>query len=268
MPSSSRTIALRSTTDLSARIGPGSVLLLPVGATEQHGAHLPVTTDTAIVTMLVEQVMGRVGESLDLWLLPPLSVGRSGEHLGAAGTLSLSTSTLLAVLDDLAASVAAWPATRLVLVNGHGGNTPVLQAACRDLRIRHGLSVFLLRPMASLSPPDRLSSPGHPEVHGGAVETSLMLSLAPELVDMEVAEPGYSRLPDGYEHVSFAGSVEFGWTMADVSTHGVVGDPTRADADAGAAMVERAVGRLIEQLTEISRFAFVAPDADKDTPWT
>ena len=254
-----RAIADRSTTALADQLTVGSIVLLPIGATEQHGPHLPVTTDTLLVERLVTQVVADVGEDLDLWQLPTLSVGRSAEHGATAGTLSLSTATLQAVLDDLASSVASWPVTRLVLVNGHGGNTPVLDAACRDLRIAHDLGTFLLRPMASLSPPKRLLDHDHPEVHGGAVETSLMLHTAPDLVDMDRATPGPTTLPDSFEHVRFGGSVAFGWTMADVADGGIVGDPTRADADAGRTMFEHATGRLGEQLTEIARFGPAGP---------
>ena len=248
-----REVASRSTRQLADALTDDSLLLLPVGAIEQHGDHLPVDTDTRLVTHLVRRVVEEAGDELDLWLLPPLSVGRSVEHHGTTGTLSLTTTTLLAVLDDLGASIATWPANKLLLVNGHGGNTPVLETAIRDLRLHHDLLTFLLRPMARLAVPDGLAD--GLDLHAGAVETSLMLAVAPETVQLDLARADGPPNTDA-GHARLGGTVGVGWLMDDVSGSGVVGDPTRADADAGAAMLDAAVALLCEQLTEISAFTF------------
>src|SRR5690625_3990276 len=217
-------ILAQATTDALASIDARSVFVLPLGAVEQHGAHLPLVTDTLLAERLVDAALTRVGPAADVWRLPSLQVGCSSEHHGTSGTLSLSPATLLAVLDDLARSLVSWGGERLVIVNGHGGNTPVVQTALRELRIDHDVQTFLLRPMANLEVPDQLRTSGFPELHGGAIETSLMLHVAPELVDMKQAEPGPVRWAQGREHVRFGGTVAFGWTFADVAERGIVGD--------------------------------------------
>src|SRR5436305_1854151 len=125
---------------LSAR----SVLIQPVGAVEQHGPHLPLSTDLLIATEIAEQVVAARGDELDLWLLPPLAYTKSNEHAWSAGTIWLRPQTLLAVLDDLGRCLATLPTKRLAFLNGHGGNTQLLAVANRELRLAHGLMTFLL----------------------------------------------------------------------------------------------------------------------------
>ena len=123
-----------------------SVVLLPVGAIEQHGPHLPLSVDTVIAEETASAVLETGGNEVDLWLLPTLSVSKSNEHAWSPGTLWLSAETMLRVLGDLAACVATTAARRLELLNGHGGNTSLLGSACRDIRVAHGLLTFLIHP--------------------------------------------------------------------------------------------------------------------------
>jgi creatinine amidohydrolase len=254
--------------EVATALGPGSVLIQPVGAVEQHGPHLPLSTDLLIAGEIGERVVAARGDELDLWLLPPLAYTKSDEHAWAPGTIWLSATTLLAVLDDLGRCLASLPTDRLVFLNGHGGNTQLLAVANRELRLRHGLMTFLLHPSLP-----RDSAPGtHPAsvgpaaaaadgelgmgVHAGRDETSIVLHLRPELVDMALAERCVPEEMAARSRVRFGGDVPFGWSSADLHPSGVVGDPTLATAERGAALVEGIVASLGEALAEIATFAF------------
>lgn len=128
------------------RLGRDSIIVLPLGAVEQHGPHLPLSTDLVVAEAVSTAVVERVGGECDAWLLPPLAFTKSNEHAWAPGTIWLSATTLLAVLDDIGRCVAATPARRLLFVNGHGGNSALVAMANRELRLRHGLQTFLAHP--------------------------------------------------------------------------------------------------------------------------
>ena len=138
--------------ELAQRVQAGSILVLPVGATEQHGPHLPFSTDPVIAEAVAGPPCSEVGEELDAWLLPTLAYTKSNEHAWSAGTVWLSATTLLAVLDDIGRCVATTPARTLVFFNGHGGNSALLNVACRELRLPHGLMTFLAHPGAAAGP--------------------------------------------------------------------------------------------------------------------
>ncbi len=169
-----------------ARLSESSIVILPLGAVEHHGPHLPMSTDLVMVDEIAGAVVDEYGDELDLWLLPALPFTKSNEHAWAAGTVWLSPETLLAVLRDIGRSLATLPARRLVFLNGHGGNTSLLDVACRELRIEHDLLTFLLHPSL---PADHGGDHGADDpdagfgIHGGASETSMLLYLRPDLVD-------------------------------------------------------------------------------------
>jgi len=240
---------------ISAALGPDSVLVLPTGALEQHGPHLPVATDLITAQSLAERAVEQFGEELDLWLLPPLAYTKSNEHAWSAGTFWLSAATLTAVLGDIARCVAMTPARRLAFLNGHGGNSALLQVAARDIRLETGLRTFTLHPRLPAdqggdSPAGELGM----GVHGGLDETSVMLHLRPELVDMSKADRWVPEHLDSYRHVRFGGSVSFGWSSDDFGPSGVIGDAREATAALGAARAEGMVAYLGEALAEVARF--------------
>lgn len=227
-----------------------------MGAIEQHGPHLPFNTDLVIADRVAIAAVERVGAAHDVWLLPSLAYTKSNEHAWSAGTFWLSADTLLRVLDDIGRCVAMTSARRLVFMNGHGGNSALIGVANRELRLHHGLMTFLAHPGV---PPDQGGVSAADEqgtgIHGGTDETSLMLHLAPELVDMKTASRNIPQDLLQNRHVRFGGSVGFGWLSNDFGPEGHIGDPTAATAERGAALFDAAVDAFCEALGEISAFS-------------
>jgi len=246
--------------DVTSMLSERSVLIQPMGAIEQHGPHLPLHTDLLIAESVAAAAVAQVGDTIDVWLLPPLTFTKSDEHAWSPGTIWLSASTLLAVLDDIGRCVAMTPARRLVFFNGHGGNSALVGVANRELRRRYDLMTFLAHP--SLPPDQGGASTAHElgmGIHAGADETSLMLHLAPNLVDMNVASADVPRHLGENGHVRFGGAVSFGWLSNDFADSGIIGDPTGATADRGAQLFAAAVDAFAAALAEIADFRFRPP---------
>lgn len=246
--------------ELATALGPDSILVQPLGAIEQHGPHLPFNTDLLIADRVATAAVERVGHEHDVWLLPPLAYTKSNEHAWAPGTVWLSATTLLAVLDDIGRCIAATPARKLVFFNGHGGNSALVGVANREIRLAHGLMTFLTHPgvpadQGGTSPASELGM----GIHGGTDETSMMLHLAPELVDMAAAFRNVPEHLADNRYVRFGGRVGFGWLSNDFGPSGHIGDPTAATAERGAELVEGAVTAFAEALGEIRSFEFVSP---------
>jgi creatinine amidohydrolase len=265
-PAPRRFAELRAT-DVHARCSPDAVFVQPIASIEQHGPHLPFATDLLVCEAVTEAVVNQRGDELDLWLLPPLAYGKSNEHAWAAGTIWLSATTLLAVLDDLGRSVAATPIRRLAFVNGHGGNTSLLDVACRDLRLKYGLMTFLVHPSL---PPDH-GGRGKPAelgmgVHAGLQETSLVCYLRPDLVDMSAARANVPTWQQRYTRVGFGKPTRAAWLANDFGPEGVIGDPTGATAELGAQIFQGLVESLAETLAEVARFEFETASVSAGLP--
>jgi creatinine amidohydrolase len=233
------------------------VVVQPLGAIEQHGRHLPFSTDLLIAERVAEAAVERVGSDVDAWLLPSLAYTKSNEHAWSSGTIWLSNETMMGVLGDIGRCIATTSARKLVWFNGHGGNSALLGVANRDVRLAHGLQTFLAHPGV---PPDQggLSAAGEMGmgIHGGTDETSLMLFLAPELVDMGAATRNLPERLAENTYVKFGGKVSFGWLSNDFGPDGHIGDPTSATAELGEQLFEGAVTAFAEALAEISAFEF------------
>lgn len=243
--------------DIGDVLSADSIIVVPLGAVEQHGPHLPLGTDLVVAEAVARATIEAHGATHDAWMLPPLGFTKSNEHAWSPGTIWLSAQTLLSVLDDIGRCIATTPARRVLFLNGHGGNSALLQVANRELRVKHGLRTFLAHPHM---PADQGGSSATGElgmgIHGGTDETSVMLHLRPDLVDMSKA---VRRVPEKIaqnKHVRFGGSVPFGWMSNDFFPEGHIGDPTGASAELGASMFATAVATLGEVLEEVSRFDF------------
>ena len=254
---SSRLLGDLSTLQLSAELSKDSIVVLPLGAIEQHGPHLPLNTDFVVADAVSRAAVEKFGAETNAWLLPTLPFTKSNEHAWAAGTMWLSATTMMSVIDDIGRCVASTPAKKLMFINGHGGNSALMAMMNRELRLKYGLQTFLTHPHM---PADQGGSSAESElgmgVHGGVDETSVMLHLRPDLVDMSLA---VRRVPEGLaknEQVKFGGRVAFGWLSNDFFPEGHIGDPTGASAELGARMFAGAVESLGGAMKEISRFDF------------
>jgi len=235
------------------------VVILPIGSIEQHGPHLPTITDSMLVTHVLAETLKVLPETVRAWALPPLNYGKSNEHTGFPGTISLSAQTVLATLHDIAASVHAAGFRRLAFINGHGGNSALLEIAARDIRVATGLRCFCLQPGVYASPPfETTPEEARTGIHAGESETSLMLAIAPELVHMDKAVKHFLQFPETDTQLYLFGSASTAWLSRDWSETGVFGDATIATAEKGTAMIEAAKVRLSKLIAAMSVF-----DVDK-----
>jgi mycofactocin system creatininase family protein len=210
-------------TEVARHAGPEAVLLVPLGSTEQHGPHLPVTTDTDIATALAEGAAAHDGR---LIVAPPLSYGSSGEHRGFAGTLSIGLEATELMLVELGRS-ASLDFGHVVVVSAHGGNAVAVSRAMERLAGEG-------RPVVAWSPRWR------GDAHAGRTETSLMLAIAPERVRVDAAEAGDRRsLAELLPRLQHGG-------VRSVSANGVLGDPTGAHAAEGRQLLAAAVAELLQ----------------------
>ncbi|NHN28895.1 creatininase family protein [Paenibacillus agricola] len=231
-----------------------ALVILPVGAVEQHGWHMPVMTDALIGEALLTQTMDLLPEETNVWLLPPISYGKSNEHLDYAGTFSLSSATLLHVLSDIGASVKRNGFRRLLLFNTHGGNVDLLNVAAREIRVSTGLMVFYVNPH-SLDTTHDLVSEEELEygIHGGDIETSMLMAIKPNWVQEELR---VSEMPDvsQLEFLTLEGKIRFAWVMSDISQSGIAGDATKATAEKGEVIMQRSASELAKAMQELCRF--------------
>ena len=225
------------TTEYAAIDPEATIAVLPVAAIEQHGPHLPVSTDTAIMQGMLETVIAKLPDDLDVRILPVQAVGKSNEHLHAPGTLTLPATTLIDAWTELGASVACAGVKKLVVVNSHGGNEEIMGIVTRELRVRFGM-------LAVKTSWQRFGRPEgmYPEledrhgIHGGDVETSLMLHFRPDLVDMSKAgnfASNVARAEQEFELLRHTGTHAFAWIASDLNPHGVVGNAAIATAEKG-----------------------------------
>jgi creatinine amidohydrolase len=229
---------------------PGSTVIWPFGAIEQHGPQLPLGTDGLFAEAVLEAVLRRLAAERPIWRLPLQSLGFSPEHQGFAGTLTLPAELLIGQIVAVGAQLAAAGFQRLVLFNGHGGQIALLQVAARQLRAAHP-SLAVLPCFLWSGPPgvaELLPQPErHDGLHAGLAETSLMLQLAPELVRPERPVDGQlaTAAPAGW---SLEGAVPDAWLTRDLSRSGVIGDARGASTELGQALLERLVNGWQELL--------------------
>lgn len=251
---SARDFALAQRSGLAAQ----TVAILPVGAVEQHGPHLPLKVDTALVEGVVDAALPLMAADVPVLVLPTQAIGLSLEHQDYAGTLSLSPATLLAVWAELGACVARAGVKKLLIFNAHGGNVSSMDIVARQLRMQCGLLVyhsswFNLPQPAGVN--EAFSAHEHRfGVHGGETETSMMLHLAPELVRMEHARNFASSSEVRARQFPVLGngkSAKLGWAMQDYNPQGAAGNAAAADAQRGQALVQGAAASLAQLCTEI-----------------
>ena len=233
------------------------VVILPLGATEQHGPHLPLSVDSDLTCAVLDRMWPNLTPAQNVLALPVLSVTKSNEHNRHPGTLSLGAETFLAVLRDIGASVARTGVDRMVLLNGHGGNTALLQVAARELRIDHGMIVAPCAWSSFAESKDLFDPTRYAEdLHAGDVETSAMLAARPDRVDMSKARDFRPNIRDWpRDWLGFAGQPAVpGWIMDDLNAQGVCGNAANATAEKGQAMLDSAAAGLAHFLAAFATF--------------
>ena len=230
-----------------------TLLVLPTAAIEQHGHHLPLATDTLLNNLLLGHALQKLPKDLPVYALAPVCYGKSNEHVGYPGTLSLSRQTFIGVLRDLAASLHAGGFRKLVFFNSHGGNHSLLDVMARDLREEFGMRTFCLfggGPASGLGAQEAAYG-----FHAGEVETSLLLAATPELVHTDQYTVNYiAQVGDpGVLKPEFA-SATYAWLTRDIAPSGVMGDPHPSTAEKGKRWCDEMSTRIAAALTEMAAY--------------
>ena len=235
------------------------VAVLPVAATEQHGPHLPVSVDTTLVNGVVAASLPHLPADLPVLFLPTQHIGKSNEHIRFPGTLTLSAQTIISLWMDIGSSVARSGIKKLVLLNSHGGQASIMDIVARDLRTEHDLIVYSAN-WYNLPLGDAVMGlfPAHEHrfgIHAGDIETSMMLALREQYVDMAQAQNFHSTSQDRaakYPVLGNGSSAKLGWQMQDYNPQGAAGNAAAATAAKGQALINAAGLQLANLLKEVS----------------
>ncbi|MYH57751.1 MAG: creatininase family protein [Boseongicola sp. SB0675_bin_26] len=233
------------------------VAVLPIGATEQHGPHLPLSVDRAILDGIIAAAVPQIPDDVPALFLPTMPVGKSNEHGAWAGTLTLSAQTFISLLMEIGGSVAAAGVRKLVILNSHGGQVAPMDIVARDLRVRHRM-LTLAASWFAQGVPDGLFPEDERrfDIHAGDMETSVMLALHGELVRMEHARdfrPAIADIDQACSHVGLSPAGKLGWMAQDMNAAGACGNAAAATAEKGRAVIDHAARELVSLLGEVHR---------------
>ncbi|MEO1102559.1 MAG: creatininase family protein [Pseudomonadota bacterium] len=234
----------------------GWIAIIPTAAIEQHGPHLPLGTDTIIGEGMVRTVADMLPEEIPASFLPVQSIGKSNEHLAYRGTLTMAWETAIKAWLEIATSVARAGVRRIVFVNSHGGNTPMLDIVTRELRVRFDMLAvhtawFRFGDNRLIGDAER-----HIGIHGGTLETALIRHFRPDLVREEhVADFGsaQSQLVEEHTYLTAHGPHAFAWKAGDLNPNGVVGDATAGTAEMGEELARHHAEKFIELLRDVAQ---------------
>src|SRR5690348_253669 len=234
------------------------IAVLPLAAVEQHGPHLPLGVDSFIADAYLGRARGMLPDDLPVTFLPVQRVGISTEHLAYCGTLSFSAQTAIAAWTELGESVARAGIRKLVLVTSHGGNVAAMELVARDLRARLSMLAVTVG-WHRFGYPDGAFAAEEKKhgIHGGDIETSLMLAAQPDTVRMNKAinaEPATVAMAREFKWLSAYRPAGFAWMTQDLHDSGAVGDATQATAQKGEAALMHGAKGFVELLREIDRF--------------
>ncbi len=234
-----------------------TVIIQPIGSIEQHGHHLPIIVDSAIGVAVIGKALEQLKPEIPAYCLPPLYYGKSNEHTGFPGTITLSATTLLTVLKEIAESIYEAGFRKLALVNSHGGQPQILDIVARDLH--HQYQEFMIFPLFIWKVPNlaqELTTEKEMQygIHGGDLETSLMLSILPEQVKMELAIKEYpAGLPEN-SLLSMEGKLPFAWLTKELTKTGVLGDATIATKEKGDRLLTSLTSSWVNLIEDIYKF--------------
>lgn len=234
------------------------IAVLPLGAHEQHGPHLPFDTDALIAAGIVARLKAALPTALPVTFLPTEKVGYSIEHMDVKGTQTLTYHEAVERWLAIARRLSNLGIRKLVMLNAHGGNSPLTTIVATEARVRFNMLAVATSwtrfgvPMDVISPEAKAI-----DIHGGDIETSVMLALHPEKVDMRKAGDFPSRQSDfaaRFKHLRAYGPHAFGWKMSDLSPSGVTGNAAVATAEKGEALIAHSVRGLVELLQDVNAF--------------
>jgi creatinine amidohydrolase len=250
---------LELTTEEFAALDPEkAIAVLPIAAIEQHGPHLAVSTDTIIGQGMIDAVIARLPDDLSVLFLPVQAVGKSNEHIRSPGTITYTAETAQRVWTEIGESVARAGVRKLVIVTSHGGNVPTIDIVARDLRVRQNMLVVTCA-WQNFGYPDGLFD-GQERIHGihaGAIETSIVLAAAKDLVRMDkapVATSAMVALEKTARWLRLSRPAGFGWMAQDLHPSGAVGDATAASAERGETALAHGAKAFVELLGDVDRF--------------
>lgn len=255
--------------DIAAGDPASWIAVLPLAATEQHGPHLPLGTDVMIAQAYLDEVRARLPAELPATFLPLQPVGISTEHLSFPGTLTLPTDIALQSWMAIGDSVARAGVRKLVMVTSHGGNSAAMTLVAQDLRADHGM-LAVTTGWTRFGAPDGLFADDELRhgIHGGAVETSIMLARYPQQVRSEaIADFTSSAIAMEKNHrwLSAGRPAPFAWQAEDLHASGAIGDATQASAAKGDALLKHGAQAFCELLSDVHRFDMEAFDRAPDS---
>lgn len=238
--------------------GRARIAVLPVAAVEQHGPHLPVGVDTYIAEAYLARVRALLPAESPAVFLPVQAVGASDEHRAFRGTLTLSPQTALAAFIEIGESVHRAGIGKLVIINSHGGNITLIDLAARQLRVRHAM-LAVHTSWGRFGYPEGLFSQDERThgIHGGEIETSIMLASHPDLVRRDkIADfrPTTIAMERDYSYLRADFPAGFGWMTQDLHPSGAVGNASAATAQKGEAVLEHGARAFIALLDDVARF--------------
>jgi creatinine amidohydrolase len=227
-------------------------VIVTTGAIEQHGPHLPVAFDSLMGQVWLDRVLPLLSPEVSCYVGPPITIGKSNEHTGFPGTLTISKETLRLQLLAIARQLSAWGFKVMAVLNTHGGNSSVLTYTLREIEAVHGLRAVRLRPGVELQPALSAQEAAY-GFHAGELETSWLLAVAPEKVKMDKAVCEYpARIDDPGELKPEAAPATFAWVSQDVSWSGVMGDATAATEEKGEAWIAQLAAGYAARIEELS----------------
>ena len=244
------------------------IAVLPVGAVEQHGPHLPLSVDAFVAETLAKRLAEALPDGSPAIFLPAQAITKSNEHDRYPGTLTLSVATLIAAWCEIGACVARAGVRKLVLLNAHGGNVPVMDIVARELRVRHGMLVFCVN-WWQLGLPEGMYSPDEQRhgIHAGDMETSVMLALDPDNVDLGKARDFRSRTREWeseYRHIGLGRGARPAWQIQDLHPSGACGNAAAASAAKGESTLAFTIERLVEVFEDIDRAPLCALEGEPE----